>query len=219
MKKTGYKLIKTALPCLTLIVCLSGCAKEVECDINGNHVHLYTNQDMKLSRYINSEKEYVGNLFRTENYLPMTEDLESITENKLYNIKDNTEYLEEVISSYHPERQAYIYDYIYGNYYGYDYGYNFSNNKYEYFYGNHTGYHWDYEWQNISLNEYTDDKVRDITYQYRFYKLNADGTTSEKLFNSLDEVTPEYKYFTPTTLVQKNISESYYLTKENTKIK
>lgn len=219
MNNTGFKLMKTTLACTFILLTLNGCAKTIECDINGNHVHLYTSEDKKLSRFIDSEKEYVGNLFRTDSYLPMTEELENITENSLYSISDNIEYLEEVTASYYPQRQAYVYDYIYGNYYGYGYGYNYTNGKYEYCYGPKVGYHWDYEWQYINMNEYTDDKVRDITYQYRFYKLNDDGTTSAKLFNSLDEVTPEYKYFTPNTLVQQNISDSYYLTKENTKTK
>lgn len=219
MNKTGIKLVKKSLACTFILLTLSGCAKTVECNINGNHVHLYTNEDKTLSRYINSEKEYVGNLLRTETYLPMNQELENITENDLYIVSDNIEYLENIVSSYHPERQAYVYDYIYGNYYGYRFGYNYLNGKYEYSFGPISGYHWDYEWQNIALDEYTTDKVRDITYQYRFYKLNADGTTSSKLFNSLEEVTGEYKYFTPKTLVQKNTSESYYLPKENQKVK
>lgn len=107
------------------------------------------------------------------------------------------------MDSYEPKREAYVYDYIYGQYYGYGYGYNFSSGKYEYGYGLIQGYHWDYNWQEIGLDEYTDNKVRDITYQFRFYKINSDNSISEKLFNSLDEISSEYKYFKPITLVKK----------------
>ena len=110
----------------------------------------------------------------------------------------------------YPKREAYVYDYVYGTYYGYRYGYSF-NGKFEYSYGLTSGYHWDYEWQEIPLDEYTTDKVQDITYQYQLYKINEDGTLSKRLFESLEEVPEEYKYFTPDTLVKENVSDPYYL--------
>lgn len=215
--KKGLKLIKKAIGATLILSSLAtfcGCAKEVDCSINGDHVHLYLNENTKLSAFIESEKEYIGDLFRTETYLPMTENLNIISENDLYIVQDNLEYLNKELSKYVPSRQAYVYDYIYGTYYGFGHGYNMMSGEYEYFYGMQTGWHYDYEWQDISLDEHTEDKVRDITYQFRFYKINNDGTVSSSLFNSLEEVSEEYKYFKPNVLVQKNISDSYYLTKE-----
>lgn len=218
MKK--YKLIKNSISsvlCVTTILTFSGCAREVECDIDGEHVHIYISNDSQLTRYVDSEKEYIGDLLRTDNYLNMNDELKFIDENGLYVIEDNIEYLNREINKYSSKRQAYVYDYIYGTYYGYDYGYNPSSGKYEYHYGLHTGYHYGYEWQDIGIDDYTTDEVRDITYQFRFYKKNEDGTLSSQLFNDLEEIPGEYKFFTPKTLVEQNVSTSYYL--ESKKIK
>ena len=204
---------------LSSIIAFSACAKEVDCDIDLEHVHLYLNDDEDLSRYIESEKEYVGNFYKTDTYYSTSDTFQIISDNNLYIISDNIDYLTEKMGNYHLEREAYVYDYIYGSYYGYEYGYDYSTNSYTYGYGLKTGYHWDYEWQNIDLDEYTDDKVRDITYQFKFYKINDDGTLISKLFNSLDEVDDDYKYFKPGDLVKKNISDSYYLSKEKQKVK
>lgn len=209
-KSNIYKLTKKTIACALVIASLSGCGsppQDIECNIEQGHIHLYTNYDKTLSRYIEGEKEYFGNLNRTEDYLPLTEELSSASKMNLYRIEDNIDYLEEIISSCHPQRQAYVYDYVY------NYHYNFWKDKWGF------GWHWDYEWQDISFDTYTENKVKDTTYQFRFYKLNKDGTKEEKLFNSLDEVEQEYKYFIPGTLVQKNISEPYFLPKENQKTK
>ena len=106
------------------------------------------------------------------------------------------------MSNYDAKRQAYTYDYIYGGYYAYDY----ASGQY----GTIFGWHWGYEWQDISL-EYTTDKVRDITYQFRFYKIDEDGVVSSKLFSALEEVPEEYRYFKLFDFVQKETSSSYYL--------
>lgn len=204
-------LIKTSFIYGGIIIGLTGCtAKTVDCNIEESHVHLYVNEDNNLSRYVESEKEYIEDLIRTEEYLPMTKELSEISENSLYRIEDNEKYLEQVSLQCYPKREAYVYDYVYGTYYGYRYGYSF-NGKFEYSYGLTSGYHWDYEWQEIPLDEYTTDKVQDITYQYQLYKINEDGTLSKRVFESLEEVPEEYKYFTPDTLVKENVSNPYYL--------
>lgn len=177
---------------------------------------MYVDEDNNLSRYVDSEKEYIKDLIRTEEYLPMTEELSEISENSLYRIEDNEKYLEQVSLQCYPKREAYVYDYVYGTYYGYRYGYSVSG-EFEYSYGLTSGYHWDYEWQEIPLDEYTTDKVQDITYQYQLYKINEDGTLSKRLFESFEDVSEEYKYFTPDTLVKENVSEPYYLDRNKVK--
>lgn len=218
--KNRFKLVKKAVSSTLILASLTsftGCVKEIDCSINVEHVHLYLNNNTKLSRYIESEKEYVGNLYRTEDYLTMTDELNIISDNGLYIVEDNIEYITHKLSENQPTRQSYTYDYIYGTYYGYGYGYNMHNGKYEYHYGLQTGWHYGYDWKEISLDEYTNDKVRDITYKYRFYKINEDGTVFSCLFDSLEEVPVEYKYFKADQLVQQIISDEYYLEKENSK--
>lgn len=221
-KITRFKLIKKAVSCtlvLTSLITCSGCAKEIDCSISGEHVHLYLNEDSKLSRYIDSEKEYIKDLFRTEKTLSMTRDLNIINDNKLYIASDNLEYLKTKVIENSQSRQSYSYGYVYGTYTGYAFGVNPVTGKAEYYHGVHTGWHNGYDWQDISLEEYTSDKVRDITYKFKFYKINNDGSTSSKSFNSLDDIEKEYKYFKLEDLVEKHISDSYYLEKQKEKKK
>lgn len=220
MNKTTLKLVKTVLACTIVLASFTACeAKEVECNIAGEHLHLYVNEGSKLSRYIKSEKEYIGDLLRTDSYLPITEELKNIDINELYCISENIEYIQNQISSHQPKREEYSYEYVYGTYYGYGLGYNYSSGKYDYSYGLKTGYHWDYVWQEIPMNEYTTNKVRDTNYQFRLYKINEDGTISSQLFTSLDEVTEEYKYFKPSTFIKESTTDSYYLDKNKQKTK
>ena len=212
-----FKLVKQsishALVLFTLITYV-GCVKNVDCSINGEHVHLYINEEKNLSKYVNSEKEHINNFFRTNDYLSMTKELEIIDKNNLYIVKDNTDYINQKISENIPSRQSYSYGYIYGHYTGYGIGLNPATGDVEYYYGMHTGWHNGYDWQDISLDEYTEDKVRDITYKFKFYKINEDGTLSYSMFDSLDEITDEYKYFKTSDLVQKFVSDGYYLEKQ-----
>lgn len=215
-----YKLIKNSISsvlCLTTLLSLSGCVKEVDCDIDGEHVHVYVNSESHLTRYIDSEKEYIDDLSRTDSYLNMNDELKFINDNKLYIVEENINYLNNEIKKYSLTRQAYVYDYIYGSYYGYDYGFNPASGEYEYYYGFHTGHHYGYEWQDIGLDEYTTDKVRDITYKFRFYKKNDEGKLTSQLFSNLEEVPNEYKYFMQNDLIEKFVSDEYYLTSTKTK--
>ena len=124
-------------------VLTTSCAKDVECYVEGEHVHLYTNKDSGLCRYIDSEKEYIGRFLRSDDYLNMTEELRLVSDNGLYLISDNKNYFNNIVENKKENRrEAYVYDYTYGSYYGYGYGYNLSTGDYEYFYGYHTGYHW-----------------------------------------------------------------------------
>lgn len=220
MSNKVFKLVTATLACAIITTSLSACeAKVIECDIEGQHLHLYINENSNLSRYIKSEKEFISGLYRTDAYLPITEELSKIDENELYRIEDNNEYLKEISSLCKPKREEYSYEYVYGTYYGYGWGYDYSSGKYEYSYGLKTGYHWDYVWQEIDMDEYTTNKVRDTIYQFRLYKINEDGTTSYQLFSSLEEIPEEYKYFKPTTLVEEITTDSFYLEKQKQKTK
>lgn len=53
---------------ITNILTFSGCAKTVDCDIEGTHAHYYVNEE-DLGRYIISEKSSVSGLDRLDNYV------------------------------------------------------------------------------------------------------------------------------------------------------
>ena len=59
--------------------------------------------------------------------------------------------------------------------------------------------------------------MKDLTYKFRFYKINEDGTIISKLFDTLEEVENGYDYFSPNKLVEGIYSNSYYLEKSNIK--
>lgn len=194
---------------------LTGCTKTVDCDIEEDHAHVYVDNETGIKRYIESEKvESSDGEARTDEYILLDEMTEKICDNNLCLKEENIDALEKLVNNYYPKREAYVYDYIYGYYYGYSYGYNPMNGKIENCYRRQEGYHWDYEWQEISMNEYTEDKVRDITYEYKFYKIDENGKLVSKCFNSLDDIEKDYIYFKKNDLIVKIISEDYYLDKE-----
>lgn len=203
--------LKKSLLTLTFIslgVSSFGCAKNVDCDINDEHVHIYIDEENNLEKYILGEKDHKDDFVRTDSYVLLDEEIKKICENDLLVVSDNIDYISKTIDSYEPYREEYAYDYRYGYYYGYD----SLNGEYGYV----CGWHWDYDWDQIPLDEYTTEKVRDITYNYKFYKINDNGELEYKYFNSLDNLDEEYKYFKVSDLVNKNIGESYYLEKNKT---
>lgn len=217
-----YRLVKKSLACILLATTITGCTKDVvvDCDIKGNHVHLYQNTTNGILRYIEGESEKKGDFVRKDDYVEATPKTEAICENNLCLIADNFDYFEDKVNSVPaPKIQAYVYKLVYGTYYGYGYGYSFTSGKYEYGYGLMTGYHYDYEWEDISFDTYTTDEVRDITYQIKLYKVNDDGTVVYKLFNQEDDIDSDYAYFNSKDLITECVSDSYYLEKNKTKAK
>ena len=209
-----YKLVGSLIAGVALATMITGCAKDVECNIEEDHVHLYKDPDLDLSKYVESEKDHIGRFLRTDEYLDMTEELSLVSKKGLYLISDNKEYFYKAIDDRKENtREAYVYDYIYGSYYGYSYGYNSSSGKYEYFYGRHTGYHYGYEWQEISKDIYTSDEVRDITYTIKVYKIE-NGLLMSNEFNNVKDIPSEYKYF-GNDIIVKHTSEGYYLDNNN----
>jgi len=211
-----FKLVRTCLASIVIASSLSACAKKMDCNIQKAHVHLYVSEE-GLSRYIDSEREKKGSFQWTKEYAFKSEKIDTITENKLCAVEGNEEYLQEKIAEYPPKRQAYVYAYVYGFYLGWGYGLNPATDEYEHYYGSHTGYHWDYEWQDIRLDEYTTDTVRDVTYELKFYKIRQDGTIQSKCFDSLEEIEEGYHYFKASDLIQERIGENYHMTPDMVK--
>ena len=215
--KNKYKLIKLGLLTGVMTLTLSGCIPKAECDIKEGHLHLYRSPSKNLVRYLDSENEYYFSYTRSDEYILLDKELEVVAKKCLFLVNDNLDYLHNIINSYSNKREVYVYGLHYGQYYGWDNGYN-SKGEYGYYYDLRNGYHYDYEWEEIGLNEYTEDKVRDITYHFKFYKILPDGSIEDKLFDSLEEREEGYNYFRESDLVQKCISDEYYLDKAKVKV-
>ena len=78
-------------------------------------------------------------------------------------------------------------------------------------------YHFEYVWEEVSPYEYTSDKVRDYTYEFKFYKIDENGNLVSKNFETLEDVEDDYKYFDDNDLVQEYISAPYFLNREDFK--
>lgn len=184
----------------------TGCAKTVACDVATQHVHTYIDEENDLQKYILGEKDHKGKFSRTEEYVELNEELKTVCNNNLLLVSDNINYIINEMSSYSPRREEWNYDLRYGYHYGYGY-----NSNGEYGYGWVYGSYYDYDWDKIAIDEYTENPVHDITYNYKFYKINSDNTIEAKTFNSLDDRNADYKYFKSSDLINKNVSDKYYL--------
>lgn len=205
------KLFSSAILCGVLI---TGCSKTMDCDIDGEHTHVYVNKE-QIKKFFDGEYETNRDYHWTEETVPTTDEVKAIIDNDLCLVKDNIEYITQQIETHSPKREEYVYDYIYGIYYGYGYCYHYNPTTSEYEYGwglgTVTGYHWEYRWRNIELEQYTENLVRDITYEIKLYKLGHDGKATAQTFASLEEVTPEYQYFKPHGVIRENTSSPYSL--------
>jgi len=208
-----FKLIKASVSAVLISATLSGC-KTMDCDIVGNHVHFYENENTQVVRLIEGEKESKKGYNWTYNHIMLDDEVETICENDLCYVSQNLDYLEDKINKCVPYREVYQYAYRYGTYYGYGYGYHYTaSGKYEYGYGYglQTGYHYEYGWDRISMDEFTNDQVRDITYKYRLYKIDNNGEIVPMIFENIEDAPSEYRYFKTNDFVVKNVSNPYYL--------
>ena len=83
--KRQYKLVKSSIVGIVLAMSISGCAKNMDCDVDGKHVHLYVNSMDNSARYYKSEKETKDVYFNwTKKYYPIDEKMDIILENELY---------------------------------------------------------------------------------------------------------------------------------------
>ena len=83
------------------ILTLAGCAKKVDCNVEGDHIHVYTSSD-GINRYVKGENETVGKYgksvyTRTDDYLGLNSDNRDlyyfISSHNLVNIEDNLDSL------------------------------------------------------------------------------------------------------------------------------
>lgn len=222
-KKQNMQKLKKQLLLLSLygnvaLVGLTGCSKTAECDIEKNHIHQYQN-NKGLKKYIYGEKETKGDFNRTNDYTTDPNIINNISNKNLCVVTDNINYINQVISNNQAKREAYILDYVYGPYYTYDYGFNPATSEYEYYYGIFYGYHLENVWEEVSLDEYISDKVRDYSYEFKFYKIDENGNLISKNFETLEDVKDGYEYFDDNDFVQEFVSDPYFLNKEDFKTK
>lgn len=93
----------------------SGCAKNVDCNIEVPHAHRYVSEKY-LDKYLVSEKEYVGSWGRLDDYVFVTKEQENlldfINDKDLYIIENNKEEIKNMVSS-HEDYIEYRYSYTY----------------------------------------------------------------------------------------------------------
>lgn len=94
----------------------SGCAKNVECDIEPLHAHRYVSENY-LDKYVVSEKEHIGSWGRLDDYILVSKEeaelIDFINDKDLYEIESNKEEINNIISTkedYIEYRYAYTYN-------------------------------------------------------------------------------------------------------------
>lgn len=93
----------------------SGCAKNVDCNIDVSHAHRYVSEN-HLDKYLVSEKEHVGSWIRSDDYILVNKEqeklLDFINDKDLYIIEDNQDEIKSIISS-NEDYIEYRYSYTY----------------------------------------------------------------------------------------------------------
>lgn len=64
----------------------------------------------------------------------------------------------------------------------------------------------------MESNEYTENKIRDVAYGYRLYRINDDVTIESKIFDTFEGINTEYKYFKTDDFIEEIYGVSYNLT-------
>ena len=113
-KKSGLKLLAITAVVLTLSTSFSGCVKNVDCDVDVLHAHKYVHKTSSFCKYVSSEKEYLYDFYRTDDYVAVDKEkkefLDYLNDHNLYNILEN----EEVISKFTKAQDDFLeYEYEY----------------------------------------------------------------------------------------------------------
>ena len=148
----------------------SGCAKNVECNIEEPHAHNYVS-DTSFDRYVVSEREYIGEWFRTDDFVVIDEEAEKLIdfENKrdLFKIEENQQTIDNIISM-QEDYMEYRYSYVY--LVRYPITTKVGNVRITtYHYARHTGYHWTSDPNHENLTGET-RMVHHVYYGYKIEK-------------------------------------------------
>jgi len=194
--KINLKNIIVAGMLVTSMLFYSGCAKTVDCDIKESHAHYYVNEDF-LDKYIISEKEHIGNWYRTDNYINVTDDMEKLIEfendEDLFRISFNKDKIDEITSE-HTDYVEYRYKYTWLQAIPH-FNYNGKTTTVWYTYIPQTGYSWT---DNPNHSRLTGEQ-RVVHYVYYGYKVvkNEKGKyelVKSDMVDNLSELSDEYYY-------------------------
>lgn len=188
---------------------LTGCSKKVDCDVNGQHAHVYVN-DEGFIKYLERENESYFGYDRTDDFWMISDEysklLKFLNKKDLVRIEDN----EELISTIEGNNTDYI-EYRYSYSYLMPIPHSVSNGKTTttyYTYIPMTGHSWT---TNKNHSRLTGDQRR-CHYVYQAYKVEKDEKGKYVLIpseyvDSLDELNGEYPYIK--TVFYKVIDAEY----------
>lgn len=90
--------------------------RSMPCDVDGDHAHLYYDNDIKIERYIDSESQYKHGMERLEDYRMISEDEKDLLKfedkNNLFRIDENTNRLQEIENINKENNKEYRYKYV-----------------------------------------------------------------------------------------------------------
>lgn len=190
-------------------ISLNGCNKKIDCDIEIEHAHKYISTE-GFSTYKISEYEIQDKLFRQNEYLKITSEIELMNQFNLLKIEDNIDSIIEDTSNDLPHIE-----------YEYQYRYSItqiiSGIPITSWY-NANGFTTDSHHANLTGNIY------DIDYQYKAYKIITDEEGNPHLQESepvddLLSIKNNYPYFKLDDYKIKIYSDKYKLKKTKEKIK
>ena len=195
---------------------LSSCGKDVDCDIADEHVHFYQTYS-GIERLIEGEKEYRGEYYRQDEYVLMDAYYKIIVENNLCILDDNISYVEKRFEERPELKRWELVKELIPAHYGLRYesgkegleslSYGLIEDQYK------------TSWQEIPLDQYTKNPVKDESYGLLLYKIQEDGTLESKVFLDWDSIEDGYDYFKTADLITKVVSDEYYLEKQDNKKK
>lgn len=175
---------------------MTGCGKIVECDVESNHAHLYTNDDGYV-KYLKEEHERVQGFDRTDTYIELTKEEENLYDflqkRGLLSISNNLEALvEEQLVNQDYQEYRYSYPYMI------PIPHVVSNGKttttyFTYIPG--TGYTWTKDPNHGNLT----GEERTVHFVYQAYKVTMDEKGNYQLeasgyVDDLREIMDEYPY-------------------------
>lgn len=181
---------------------IAGCNKKINCDIETKHAHKYISAE-DFTTYRISEYETESKLFRQNEYLEITDEIQLMDQFNLLKIEDNIDSIIEDTSKDIP-------------YVEYEYSHVISNSSRKIL---TTISYTECDFTSDPTHSNLTGNIRDVDYQYKAYKLttkeNGNFSLQEsELVDDLLSIKNEYPYFKLDDYKVKVYSESYKLNKK-----
>lgn len=199
-KQTGRRLksLIASGVLLTSISLFSGCANEVECNIEVEHAHKYV-CDSHFSRYLFNEKEYSANSYvRTDEYIIVDEEMKKLIQFEndwgLYRISENRDRIQQMLIA-HEEGLLYEYEYMDSKpvMHGQGSGRGSGMTYYTYIPTN------EYNWTLNKKHENLTGETREVYFKYYAYKIEKNSLGMYSIVKSdyvdnFEDLPEEYIY-------------------------